>query len=274
MKAQQTKARSTGIIRTENERRFGRWLHTPAPRPAPRLRLVCFPHAGAGSSLYHMWSRPVPEDIEVCAVQLPGRETRFREPPARRMEAVVEAVGESVASRLDVPLAIYGHSMGALLAFELARWLRREKLRQPVLLLLSGSPAPDRARSWGTLIHRLPEKEFQEAARDIVGVQPELLDDPATREYLLPLLRADLELVETYDCRAEPPLTVPVTAFYGTGDLLSTGEEAGRWADHTEGPFRCVPWPGGHFYPVEDWKTFLALLLQEVMDATEQGTVV
>lgn len=272
-----------------------RWLVAPEPRPGARVRLVCFPHAGGGSAAFHAWARCAPAHVEVWAAQLPGREMRFREPPVARLPDLADALAAALdalpgdGGRAPV---LYGHSMGALLAFEVARGLRRVGRAAPAGLLLAGSAPPEppgpqsvssddsrhdapdepsRHSSHGPpsgALHRLPEPEFLRAVRSLGGFPPGLLDDVRIRDHVLPMMRADLAAVETYRCRPEPPFDVPVTVFYGTEDTIAPGAAVRRWARHTTGPFRAVAWPGGHFHPLTHRDRFLTLLLPELATVT------
>src|SRR5262245_25071207 len=143
-----------GFIATE------RWLAFARPRPQAAIRLFCFPYAGGGASVFRGWANGLPGSVEVCPVQIPGRETRFREPAFTRLPLLIEAVAESLGPHLDRPFALFGHSLGALVAFELARHLQRERGPEPVHLFVSGCGAPQ-TRGQETLLHTLPAAEFR-----------------------------------------------------------------------------------------------------------------
>jgi len=212
----------------------------------PKLRLFCFPYGGAGASGYRAWARSLPEGVEIVPVNFPGRESRFREEPYTRMEPLL---AELVAS-LDLtsaPFAFFGHSLGGLVAFELARELRRLGKPAPSLLAVSGYPAPQLHRDRPHVAH-LPQDQFVATLREHFDVTAEILDDPVLAEMALPVLRADLAIVETYSYRDEPPLDLPLAAFGGAGDPEASEEQIRGWQAQSTRPVRVRMFPGGHFF--------------------------
>lgn len=223
------------------------WITRPRPNPNARLRLFCFPSAGAGASMFRSWPSFLPADIEVCPVQLPGRETRLREPAIAELDPLLEALVGMLLPELDGPFALFGHSMGALIGFELARALRREHGPQPAQLLVSGFRAPhlpDR----NPAIHELPEGLFVAALERYGGMASEILSNHDLMQLLIPVLRADMQLCETYRYRAETPLACPITAFCGLGDTLAGSREVEAWCQQTARGFTLHVLPGGHFF--------------------------
>lgn len=229
--------------------------------PSPRVRLFVFPHAGSGVAAYRPWARDLPADVQLALVQLPGREARIQEPPARRMGALVEALVPALLPHLDVPFAFFGHSMGAHVAFETARALRTHG-RQPAHLFASGNRAPHlpfpRPR-----IHHLPDARVQEELVRLGGTPPAVLADPSLMALLLPIFRADLELCETYACEPSPPLACPMTVLGGARDPDVPVEALEAWRRHTTGPFALRVFEGGHFFLQEDRRA----VLETVVDA-------
>lgn len=217
------------------------------PGPRVRVRLFCFPYAGGGASVFRAWQGHAPPEIQLCPVHLPGRGNRFTEPPRTRVEALVEQLAGEMTPYLDVPFAFFGHSMGALVGFELARHLRDLGQPLPEHLLVSGRRAPQYPRDKRPL-HDLPEAEFQEELRGLNGTPDEILQHPELMELFAPILRADFELCETYDFREGEPLDCPVSAFGGLEDPDVSRDHLGGWRDHTRGPFRLRMFPGGHFF--------------------------
>jgi medium-chain acyl-[acyl-carrier-protein] hydrolase len=212
----------------------------------PTLRLFCFPYGGAGASGYRAWARGLPQDVEIVPVNFPGRESRFRETPYTRMEPLLA----ELLTTLDVtsgPFAFFGHSLGALVAFALARELRRLGKRAPSLLAVSGYPAPQLHRDRPHVAH-LSHGEFVATLREHFDVTPDLLDDPVLAEMALPVLRADLAIVETYTYRDEPPLDLPLAAFGGVGDPEASEEQIRGWQAQSTRPVRVRMFPGGHFF--------------------------
>ena len=215
--------------------------------PAARLRLFCLPYAGGGASLFREWAGTLPPAIHVCPVQLPGREDRIRDRPHTSLEALVDELTAAVLPHLDRPYAVFGHSMGGLIAFELACELRRRGVA-PLWLFVSACRAPHRQVSRIEL-SMLPDAAFVEGVQRKYGGIPEaVLRTPELLEFLMPVLRADLSIVETYSDRREPPLPCAISAFGGIEDSTLSHDELLAWRERTVGPFECRMLPGGHFF--------------------------
>ncbi|HEX5761015.1 MAG TPA: thioesterase domain-containing protein [Thermoanaerobaculia bacterium] len=222
------------------------WLAYREINPRARLRLFCFPYAGGGASAYRGWGADLPSTIEVCPVQLPGREGRLREPPPTRIEPLVAELAGALPLA-DVPFAFFGHSLGALVAYELARALRRRGGPEPLHLLLSGRRGP-RVPGREEPIHELPEAEFLARLRELNGTPEEVLGHGELMALLLPLLRADFALHETWTHRPEEPLAAGISVFGGLGDPEVTREDLEDWRGETRGRFRLRLFPGDHFF--------------------------
>lgn len=223
------------------------WLSCPKPNPGATVRLFCFPYSGAAASIYYPWAEMLPPNIEVCPVQLPGHGTRLREPLATRLAPQVEAVAAGLTPALDRPFAFFGHSMGALISFELARYLRRLGRPGPVHLFVSGHGAPhlpDR----NPPLHGLPEPEFVAKLRELNGTPEEVLRHEELLQLLIPVLRADFAVCETYVYQAEPPLPCPISAYGGLADGYVNREELAAWQEQTASRFSLRMFPGDHFY--------------------------
>jgi medium-chain acyl-[acyl-carrier-protein] hydrolase len=232
------------------------------PRPAARLRLICLPPAGGGASRYRDWPADLPEDVEVVSVQLPGREGRFTERPIESMRQLVDPLAEGLAGYLTRPFALFGHSMGALVAFELIRWLRPSGVA-PVHLFASGCRAPhlpSRSPDW----HTLPDSEFLSKIESLGGIPPELLIERQLLDTMLPALRGDCVVSETYVCRPQAPLSCPVSAFGGLADKEVFPEDVQAWSRHTTGHFRAHFLPGDHFFIDSARHEVLRLLVSEL----------
>lgn len=227
--------------------RVERWVRRPAPNPCARVRLFCFPHAGGGASIFWRWPADLPSRIEVCAVQLPGREDRIAEPHPAAAGPLVQALIAAVGPLLDLPFALFGHSLGALLAFELARGLRRLRAPEPVHLFVSGKSAPA-LPSPALDMSALPDGEFVRRIQELAGTPPELLADAEVRAIFLPLLRADLAICDRYVYAPEPPLGCPISAFGGTEDAHVSRDALEAWRRETRAPFSVRMMPGGHFF--------------------------
>jgi surfactin synthase thioesterase subunit len=232
---------------TNGAPRGGAWL-SPSRNSEARVRLFCLPHAGAGTAVYHGWKRLLPSAIEVCPIQIPGRENRLSEPSHIDGEALIEEISLAMAGQLDLPYAIFGHSMGALLTLDLALRLREHGQPDPVYLFVSGRNATHVPIKHGS-IHKLPDEEFLDAlAVRYGGLPQEILDTPDLLELYLPILRADLTLLETHSYRQRAPLACPIAAFAGRDDRNVSEEGLLAWGEHTTGAFESRWLEGDHFY--------------------------
>lgn len=224
------------------------WIAYRKPRPSPRLRLYCFPYAGGAASTFRGWSEALPDEVEVCPVQPPGREGRIREEPLRSMEAFVAALDDGLRDELDgVPHAFFGHSLGAVAAYELARRRRDAGRSEPRHLLASAHLAPAMP-SREEPIYDLPNPRFRERLEELNGTPKEVLEHPELMELVEPLLRADFEVNETYVHTPGEPLSCPVTAIGGIADEEVSKEDLEHWRDTTTGPFELHMLPGDHFF--------------------------
>ena len=223
------------------------WFTTAQPRPAAEVELFCFPPAGAGASLFHAWPEEVPSRVEVSAVQLPGRERRIREPPFTSMEALVEQAAWALERIVDRPFALFGHSLGGWVCFELARRLQAAGGPVPSYLFVAGCGAPHVTEP-NPPIHQLPDDEFLKAVESLNGIPPRALANPELMALALPTLRADFTIYETYAYRDGPPLECPISAFGGNDDgrVRPTALEA--WSQQTTGRFELRMFRGDHFF--------------------------
>jgi surfactin synthase thioesterase subunit/glycosyltransferase involved in cell wall biosynthesis len=223
------------------------WLPGLTTADAAVARLFCLPHAGAGASVFRGWSEGLPGSIHVCPVQLPGREGRADEPAFRDMPNLVAALGAAISPHTDTAYALFGHSVGAGIAFELARWLRGGGRPLPFALVVSGARAPQ------SRVGRAPQAEptreeliAELRARD--GTPTGLLDDPEFVRALLPLLGADTALYRSYVYVPEEPLAVPLRAYGGADDPHVSRDDLDAWRAQTTASFERREFPGGHFY--------------------------
>jgi medium-chain acyl-[acyl-carrier-protein] hydrolase len=222
------------------------WFPFRRSSPAAKIRLFCLPPAGGGATLFRAWPQLLPPSIEVCAIQLPGREGRIAEDAIPRMGPLVDATASAMAPILDLPFAFFGHSMGALVGFEIVRCLRRLGRGQPMHLFASAVPAPHHPDP--DTIHQLSDDAIvaKLRAEEGSGFPEDVLDSPELMEMLLPLLRADAAVTETYEYVAEEPLACPITVFAGTHDEKMAPEAVRDWRTYARGPFRELILPGGH----------------------------
>jgi medium-chain acyl-[acyl-carrier-protein] hydrolase len=235
----------------------------PRPNPGARLRLFCFPYAGGGAAIFAPWGRMLPDEVEVVAVQLPGRENRIGERAIADMDELIPKMAEELARFMDRPFAFFGHSNGGLMAFELARLLRREGRTGPLCLVTSGRPAPH-VDIESPVLHALPEDEFRDALRRFNGTPEEVLQNTEIMALITPMLRADFALGETYVYTPEPPLAIPIASYGGRTDGEVPEWSIEAWRDQAAGEFRVVMFPGGHFFLNEDREQVLAELIRDL----------
>jgi surfactin synthase thioesterase subunit len=223
------------------------WLTVLNRRADARRRLFCLPYAGGGASMFRTWPARLPADVELWLIQPPGREERFREPRFTRVAPLVDALAPVVAAHLDKPFDIFGYSMGGLIGFELIRALRRMSAPLPRRLFVAARQAPHLVESRPPL-HRLPDDQlFEELDQRYGGIPSEALKNPEIRSVFVPLLRADIEMIETYQCAAEPPIDCPISVFGGRADRI-TEDELSAWQAHTRHPLDLRLFEGGHFF--------------------------
>jgi medium-chain acyl-[acyl-carrier-protein] hydrolase len=223
------------------------WITCPKPNPRARLRLFCIPYAGGGASLFHTWSASLPPDIEVCPIQLPGRENRRLEPLFTQLPPLVQTLAHALIPYLSIPFAFFGHSLGALISFEVARLLRRQCGLEPMHLFISGCRAPQIPNSYPP-IHLLPEYRFVQEVRWLDGTPEEILENTELMQLVLPILRADIALYETYVYKMDAPLSCSISAFGGLEDGKVNYADLASWHAQTHGPFTLRMLPGGHSF--------------------------
>ncbi|NUR29308.1 MAG: thioesterase [Catenulispora sp.] len=222
----------------------GRWL--PFPRPAGGVRLFCIPHAGGGASSFRPWIGAVP-GVAVCPVQLPAREARFRDAPQLSMGPLAAAIADVILAAADGPYAIYGHSLGALTGFETVREIRRRGAQMPVHLFVSGSTAPQVQDSMLPNVHDASDAEVVALLRRLGGTPESLLGDPDLIGLILPAIRADLTVKETYRYTAEAPLDLPLTVLGADNDPRAGAEATAAWSEQAAGGFALHNVGEGHF---------------------------
>jgi medium-chain acyl-[acyl-carrier-protein] hydrolase len=247
------------------------WLPEHSIRADTRLRLFCFHHAGGAASMYYRWSKQVPGSVQLLPVQLPGREQRFREPAYDDIKPLVEALGEVLPPYLDMPFVLLGQSMGALIAFELARWLRRTVRREPLGLVVASSAAPQEA-SHDDPIHPLPRDQFLVEIQERYGGVPKAVaQHQELMDLLLPTVRADVTVVETYCYRIEPPLACPILAIGGTEDTVVPSDELRAWKEQTTSDFSLEIIPGDHFVLDSSRQAAVPLIMRWIEALLDRG---
>lgn len=235
--------------------------------PRAEVRLFCFPAAGGGTLAYRDWSRQLSPYVELRPIRLPGRETRINETCFQEALPAARALASGLSPYLDRPFAFFGHSMGALLAFELARVLRRRRGPMPFSLMVSGRRAP-RIPLARDLFHTLPDSSFVDILRThYAGGTPEaVLQEEQLMALFLPLIRADFAVTDAYAYAPEPPLDCPIHAFGGESEQEFSEADLDAWREETTGSFRLELFPGGHFYLNESSQPALLRRIGEVLE--------
>jgi surfactin synthase thioesterase subunit/glycosyltransferase involved in cell wall biosynthesis len=223
------------------------WFPESERLAGARLALFCLPHAGGGTSLFHRWQEYMPEGVAVCPVRLPGRESRASERPFTAIGPLVTALADAIAPHTARPFALFGHSMGAGIAFELARELRRRGQPLPLCLMVSGARAPQYRLGW-TVPPEPGDDELLAQLRRLEGIPREALEDPGVLRIILPALRADTALYRGYVYTGEEPQACPIRAYGGECDPNVGRELLEAWARQTTAAFSLAMFPGGHFY--------------------------
>jgi surfactin synthase thioesterase subunit len=233
------------------------WVTRPRVQTTAATRLFCVPYAGAGASVFRSWPDGLAArtDVEVLPVQLPGRETRLKEPP----EVHIPPFAEDLIGWLDRPYALYGHSVGARIAFELCRQLRRMDAPAPSALIVSGCPAPHLPGETNE-DSSLPDEEFVARIRGMGGTPSVVFDDPELRELLLPAMRADFTLVDHYVYTDEDPLGCDIVACAGDADPEALPDRVTPWEQHTTGRFSMHVLPGNHFFVHSEQSALLGII--------------
>ncbi|MGA9382137.1 MAG: thioesterase II family protein [Phormidium sp.] len=223
------------------------WIINYQPKPQASLRLFCFHYAGAAASTFYSWSTYLPPDIEVCAIQLPGRENRYKEPKFTNMVSLIDTLTLALLPNLNKPFAFFGHSVGALISFEVARQLRRLQYPIPLHLFISSNSAPQLPKL-DLPIAQLSDADLLEKLRDYNGTPSNLLENVELMDFYLPIFRADLSIKESYVYLPEPPLNCPISAFGGSNDHIISQDSLASWREQTCKKFSLQMFPGDHFY--------------------------
>lgn len=246
------------------------WLQIQSPNPDASLRLFCFPFAGGSAQAFKGWSDSLPKGVEVCAVQFPGREMRQRETPISDVHVMIEALAPALVPWMDRPFVLFGHSMGALVAYELARKLEHEGRYVPEGLIVSGRVAAHRSLTRDAINH-LPSDEFIDGLRRLNGTPEEVLSDKGLMSLIEPMLRADLAVHENYVFTEEPRLQCDVLAFGGLRDSEAGRGDVEAWRELTDGGFSMQMMPGEHFFIRSAQGMFLRALSIELRRMMSRG---
>jgi len=223
------------------------WLTNFKEKPDARFTLFCFPYAGGNASMFRLWQSELLREIQLASVQPPGRGDRLSEPAFKHLPEMVQELGPALLPFFNKPFAFFGHSMGALILFELTRWLRRAEKPMPTHLYVSGRPAPQLPDDEPPN-RDLPEPQFIARLQELQGTPQEVLDHPELMQLMIPLLRADFSVCETYEYQDEAPLNCPITVFGGLGDIEVPREELEPWRVQTTSSFSLKMLAGDHFF--------------------------
>ena len=222
------------------------WIHCLSDPGASQLDLYCFAHAGGAADSFFGWPERISDRISIFAAQLPGRRERFHEPLEQNLDAITSILAQEVATRRHRPAVFFGHSLGGLIAFEVA--LRLEGKRPPVEIIAAGCGAPTRKRH-AEPMHLLPSRDFRERLRVMGGTPPEILEDDELIALFEPVLRADLRLAETYRIDRGARTSAFLSAWGGLEDSLVPTEILAAWSECTQSRCEIRLFPGGHFFP-------------------------
>jgi medium-chain acyl-[acyl-carrier-protein] hydrolase len=242
------------------------WLVRFKASPRARLRLFCFPYAGGSTHIFRRWPESLPDFVEVCAVQPPGRGGRLGEEPFKRLDELVDAAASALGPFIDMPFAFFGHSMGAMIGFELARRLRCLGAQAPEYLFVAACRAP-RLAGERVITYGLPESEFIEELRRLGGTPAEVLANEDLLRLMLPLLRADFAVSQTYSYTEGPPLDCSLAAFGGLCDKEVNRESLALWSEYTTARFSLHMLPGDHFFLHSSQSALLEIVTRELEDA-------
>ncbi|MGW2541706.1 thioesterase II family protein [Kitasatospora sp. NPDC001574] len=237
------------------------WLRRYLPRPAAGARIVCFGPAGGSPGFFKDWAQLVPGHVELQIVALPGRERRFLDDPIEDMAELADTLHDVLAPVLDRPTLLFGHSMGASVAFETARRLEASGARHLAGLVLSGRHSPHAQRETPSEAADFDDDRIVQHLEELGGTPPGFLDDPDARELILPAFRSDFRLIGRYVPGPGPKLRTPLAVLHGDRDVRVTAEDTPRWAEEAEQFLGSESLPGGHFYLLDRPDAVVARLL-------------
>ena len=222
------------------------WIAYAKTNPDVKLRLFCFPYAGGSAAVFRNWQSSLPQTIQVCPVEFPGRGSRLMEAPFEDIAALVKAMVPEIQPLLNLPFAFFGHSLGALVSFELSRFLRQKNNKAPIHLFVSGRQAPPIPAL--SPMYALSEPDLLSELRRLGGTPKAVLESVEMIQILLPMVRADLKIDETYNYKTSEPFDFPITVFGGSEDPETSKEDLEAWKEHTKGEFSLQMFPGNHFF--------------------------
>ncbi len=241
------------------------WLILRQPNDKAKIRFFCFPFAGGGPHIFGEWSKYLPTWSEVGIIQLPGHGKRLFEPPFKRIEPLIESLSAALIPFQDKPFACFGHSMGAILVFELARFWRKNAMKTPQIIFVSGCAAPH-VYKVEKPVYNLPDSDLISELKLLGGTPLELLEDSEMMQLLLPTLRADFELMHHYRYQPEEPFEFPIVAFGGDSDQSVDGVHLKAWCEQTNTEFSIKIFGGDHFFILSQTLPLLEKINKELVD--------
>ncbi|MEH2439517.1 thioesterase II family protein [Nostoc sp.] len=242
---------------------FNSWVICPQPNPQANLRLFCFPYAGGNAAIFRTWPNNLPSNVEVCAVEYPGRGRQIQSAPLTRLEPLVEAIAPVLMPYLDKPFAFFGYSMGGLVSFELTRLLRSYYSLSPFHLFISARRAPQ-IQPTKPPLHILSDADLLNELRSLNGTPKAVLENPELMQIFLPVLRADFAVIETYIYTQKQPLECPITVFGGLEDQEVSHEALQAWREQTIAAFSLHQFNSGHFFIHSHQELLFKLISQEL----------
>ncbi|MGK5090749.1 alpha/beta fold hydrolase [Deltaproteobacteria bacterium TL4] len=248
-----------------NEQKSTSWFQNPKPKPKAPIRMFLFNSAGLGAVSFFSMVNALPSHFDIFVAQLPGRENRFSEPPYLHLSNLIDDLGEVIIPLCDRPFLFFGHSMGALISFELTRYLRRRNHVLPLQLLVAAHRAPHLPRGFPPL-HNLSEKQLWEELRLLGGTPKEVLANAELMQMITPTIRSDFQVCERYRYMNEPILDCRISAFAGKEDARVRPAEIEAWQEHSTKKVNFYVFPGGHFFHKENFESFHEKLLLELAE--------
>ncbi|MTJ51626.1 thioesterase [Anabaena sp. UHCC 0253] len=244
---------------------FNSWVTCPQPNPQAKIRLFCLPYAGGSATVFRTWPDYLPSSIEVCPLELPGRGRQMRLPLYTKMQLLVKEIAQNISPYLDKPFAIFGHSMGGLVSFELTRLLRSDYGLTPLHLFIAARNAPQ-VTPTKKPIYNLPDPEFWQEIRNFNGTPDDVMKNTEIMKLFLPILRADFTVLDTYIYTHQPAFDFPISVFGGLKDQEFTDYELEAWCEQTIAPFSLQMIDGDHFFINKARNILLKSVIQSLQD--------